>query len=210
VTFLQRGMGACLIFFPNLSSCWKVLQVPTMAVRHKPSTDLKPGSQKPEELSRNSPSRSEEPVEEFLWNIISINSDFEEMSFAWAQMLGINVHQWMILRGIRELDRGDGVSVKGVSAKLHTDPSFVTTQSKDLEKNGFLRRRPSSEDARVVLMSLTDKACKAIESLYSKHASIRESIFMELSDKELREVNGTLSLLRERFQRAAKRLAAEL
>ena len=58
--------------------------------------------------------------------------------------------------------------------------------------------------------SLTDKACKAIESLYSKQASIRESIFFGLSDKELRDVNEKLSLLGERFQRAAKRLAAEL
>ena len=37
--------------------------------------------------------------------------------------------------------------------------------------------------------SLTDKACKAIESLYSKQASIRESIFFGLSDKELRDIN---------------------
>ncbi|WP_430649569.1 MarR family transcriptional regulator [Bradyrhizobium murdochi] len=35
--------------------------------------------------------------------------------------------------------------------------SFVTTQSKLLEKKGFLRRKPSTSDARVVQMSLTDK-----------------------------------------------------
>jgi DNA-binding MarR family transcriptional regulator len=183
-----------------------------MAVRQKPSSEglAKPPAQKAGDPDRRTAGRDEEAVEEFLWSIISIHSDFEEISFASAQMLGINVHQWMILMGIRNLDRGGGVSVKGVSAKLHADPSFVTSQSKSLEKHGFVRRIPSSEDARVVLMSLTDKAYKEIASLYSRQESIRESIFADLDDRGLRDLNEKLSMLRERFQRAAKRLAAEL
>ena len=52
---------------------------------------------------------------------------------------------------VGDLDTGNGVPVKDVSAMLHVDPSFVTTQSKMLEKNGFMRRVPSRQDARVVL-----------------------------------------------------------
>jgi MarR family transcriptional regulator, organic hydroperoxide resistance regulator len=149
-------------------------------------------------------------VDEFLWNIVSISNYFEEISFAWAQMLGVNVHQWMILMAVKDLDRGGGISVKGVSAKLHADPSFVTSQSKSLEKLGYVQRVTSSEDARVVLMSLTTKACKEIANLHSVQEPIKQSIFSELDETELHEINGRLSLLRERFQRSAKRLAAEL
>ncbi len=183
-----------------------------MALRRKPSIEglAKPHAEKIGDAGRGTSSRADDSVEEFLWNIISINSDFEEISFVWAQMMGINVQQWMILMAIKDLDRGEGVSVKGTSAKLHADPSFVATQSKSLEKHGFVRRVSSSEDARVVLMSLTDKARKEIASLHSRQQSTKEAIFSELNDRGLRDVNEKLSMLRERFQRAAKRLAAEL
>jgi DNA-binding MarR family transcriptional regulator len=178
-----------------------------MAVRRKPSIE---GAVTSRSSSRQGSTSQDDSVQEFLWNIVSIGSYFEEISFVWAQMLGVNVHQWMILMAVKDLDRGGGISVKGVSAKLHADPSFVTSQSKSLEKLGFVRRITSSEDARVVLMSLTDKACKEIANLQNVRQPIRDSIFSEFDEKELRNINEKLSALRERFQRAAKRLAAEL
>jgi DNA-binding MarR family transcriptional regulator len=73
-----------------------------------------------------------------------------------------------------------------------------------------MRRITSSEDARVVLMSLTDKACKEIANLQNMQQPVRDSIFSELDEKTLSNINEKLSALRERFQKAAKRLAAEL
>jgi DNA-binding MarR family transcriptional regulator len=182
-----------------------------MAVRRKPSIDGAAASkpQKAKAVSRITASQRD-AFDEFLWNILSISNFFEEISFAWAQMLGVNVHQWMILMAIRDLDRGNGISVSGVSAKLHADPSFVTQQSKNLEKLGFLRRANSAEDARVVLMSLTSKASKEIGKLLAAQEPAKKSIFCDLEGHSLDDVNAKLSLLREKFQRTAKRLAAEL
>ena len=150
------------------------------------------------------------PVDEFLWNIVAISNHFEEISFAWAQMLGVNVHQWMILMAVRDLDRGGGVSVKAVSLKLHSDSSFVTAQSKGLEKLGFLKREASSDDARVVLMSLTPKAAKEVSALRTRREPLRHSVFDEMSDRQMADINATLAELRAKLERAAKRLAAEL
>ena len=66
----------------------------------------------------------------------------EEIRQFWAKTLGISGPQWMILMAMADLDKADGVPVNVVSKLLHVDPSFVTTQSKLLEKKGFLRRRP--------------------------------------------------------------------
>ena len=92
--------------------------------------------------------------------IASISVHLEELRHFWAKTLGISGPQWMIIVALSDLDRGDGVPVNAVSKMLHVDPSFVTTQSKLLEKKGFVRRKPSNEDARIVKMSLTDKTCK--------------------------------------------------
>lgn len=117
---------------------------------------------------RDENGRNQEVVRQFLWDIASINVHLEEIRHFWAKELGISGPQWMILMAVGDLDSGNGVPVKDVSAMLHVDPSFVTTQSKMLEKNGFMRRVPSRQDARVVLMSLSDKASKKIAMLASR------------------------------------------
>lgn len=145
-----------------------------------------------------------------FWEIIAISSHIEEISFGWARMLGVNVHQWMVLMAIQDLDQGAGVSVGGVSAKLYTDPSIVTTQSKALEKGGWIRRSPSPEDARVVLMTATAKATDEIARIKGRRDEIKRSIFEELDDQSLVALHSTLSDLSDRFLRAERRLLAEL
>lgn len=99
----------------------------------------------------------------------------------WARTLGVSGPQWMILMALADLDQGEGVPVKVVSKMLHVDPSFVTTQSKMLEKKGFMRRKTSGDDARVVQMSLTDKTYKHIASLASQQEELNNFIFAESS-----------------------------
>lgn len=100
-------------------------------------------------------SENQELVRQFSWAVAAINVHFQEIRQFWAKTLGISGPQWMILMAISDLDDGEGVSVKAVSKMLHVDPSFVTTQSKMLEKKGLMRRRTSAEDARVVQTCLS-------------------------------------------------------
>lgn len=148
-------------------------------------------------------------IRKFVWDIISINVHLEEIRSIWARALGISCPQWLILMAVNDMDRGKGVSVKDVSTKLHVDPSFVTTQTKSLEKNGFMRRIPSSDDARVVLMSLTDKASKQIAGLYMKQALADNFAFAAFDDKTLRDITDKLSLLNERLAKTCFRIAAD-
>src|SRR4051812_37879123 len=105
------------------------------AIRRRPSIDGSLASTPRKAAAAAALSATQrDSFDEFLWNILSISNHFQSISFAWSQMLGVNVHQWMILMAIRDLDRGSGVSVRGVAEKLHADPSVVTSQSKGLEK----------------------------------------------------------------------------
>src|ERR1700712_4188552 len=151
-------------------------------------------NEKPPAAGTNS--KNQEIVRQFVWDIASINVHLDEIRHFWARELGISGPQWMILMAVGDLDRGNGVAVKDVSAMLHVDPSFVTTQSKMLEKNGFMRRIPSSEDARVVLMSLSDKASKKIANLSSRRESLSAFVFGELDDRALRDITDQLTSLK--------------
>ena len=154
--------------------------------------------------------RNQDSVRQFTWQIASINVHLEEIRYFWAKALGISGPQWMILMALADLDKGEGVSVKAVSKILHVDPSFVTTQSKMLEKKGFMRRRTSEEDARVVQMSLTDKTYKQIASLAAQWEALDAFIFAEFSDRELDEFNAKLAALTRRLEKVSLKVAMDI
>ena len=146
-------------------------------------------------------------IRRFTWEISSINMYLEELRQFWARTLGISGPQWLILMAISDLDKDDGIPVNVVSKLLHVDPSFVTTQSKMLEKKGFMRRKTSGDDARVVQMSLTDKTYKHIAGLASQQEELNNFIFAEFSDRELGEFTGKLAALKARLEKACLKVS---
>ncbi len=155
-------------------------------------------------------SRNQELVRQFSWAVTSINVHFQEIRQFWAGTLGISGPQWMILMAIADLDEGEGVSVKVASKMLHVDPSFVTTQSKMLEKKGLMRRRTSPDDARVVQMSLTDKTYKHLASLAAQQQSLNDFIFSEFDSRELNDLTKKLMQLTGRLEKASLKVAMDL
>ena len=93
------------------------------------------------------PAKDQDVIRQFTWEIASISAHLDELRYFWAKKLSISGPQWMIIVALAELDKGDGAPVNAVSKMLHVDSSFVTTQSKLLEKKAFIRRKQSSEDA---------------------------------------------------------------
>jgi MarR family transcriptional regulator, organic hydroperoxide resistance regulator len=154
--------------------------------------------------------KNQDVIRRFTWVIASINVHLEELRYFWAKALGISGPQWMIVMALYDLDQGDGVPVNAVSKKIHVDSSFVTTQSKLLEKKGFLRRKTSSEDARIVQMSLTDKAYKHLAGLAQRQEALNEFIFTELNDRQLDDLTNTLAALKNRLEKATVKVAADI
>ena len=180
-----------------------------MAERPTPSRRAGEGKDADRPPAKQVGGKNQEIIRQFVWDIASINVHLEEIRQFWARELGISGPQWMILMAIDDLDGGKGVAVKDVSAMLHVDPSFVTTQSKMLEKNGFMRRVPSSEDARVVLMSLSDKARKQIATLTSRREGLSQFVFAEFDDHALRDMTDQLAALKKRLEKATLMLAVD-
>jgi DNA-binding MarR family transcriptional regulator len=148
-------------------------------------------------------------VRRFSWEIASISAHLEELRQFWAKTLGISGPQWMIVVALADHDTGDGVPVNVVSKLLHVDPSFVTTQSKLLEKKGFVRRKTSAEDARIVQMSLTDKTRKHLANLASQQEALNEFIFSEFGERELNDLTGKLGALQRRLEKAVLKVVVD-
>ena len=144
---------------------------------------------------------------QIAWDIAAINAHLQDIRYFWAKTIGVSGPQWMILMALADLDQGDGVPVKVVSKMLHVDPSFVTTQSKMLEKKGFMRRKTSVVDARVVNMSLTDKTYKQIAGLAAQQEELNNFIFADLTERALQEFQTALAALKFRFEKGTAMVA---
>jgi MarR family transcriptional regulator, organic hydroperoxide resistance regulator len=160
--------------------------------------------------SRGTTSKNQDVIRRLTWVIASISVRLEELRYFWGKTLGISGPQWMILMALAEIDQDDGVPVNVVSKKLHVDSSFVTTQSKLLEKSGFVRRKTSTEDARIVQMSLTDKTYKHLASLAAQQEALNEFIFSEFDDRELSELTDKLAALQNRLEKACLKLVLDI
>jgi DNA-binding MarR family transcriptional regulator len=148
------------------------------------------------------PKQAKQVHRDFVWDIIALNIHFEDIRRIWAELLGVTGPQWMILMAINDLDIGQGVSVGDVSTKIRVNPPFVTTQTKILEKSGFLTRTASPLDARSVLMSFTDKAHLEIAKLSAKRNELLDFIFADVSDRTLRDI----AVIRRKAEKAALQL----
>lgn len=151
--------------------------------------------------------QTDKAVRDFIWNIVEIHSQLEEIHKGWAQLLGITEPQWLILMAIDELDEGRGVSGIAVANKLRIHPAFVTNQTKRLETLEFLTRVPSPDDGRYVQMSLTQKARSEIAKLSIKRQGLNATLFDGLDGASIDYINKRLSLLAKNSRLASQKLS---
>jgi DNA-binding MarR family transcriptional regulator len=146
---------------------------------------------------------------QIIWDFVSISNNLEDIRRSWAKLFGVSGSQWLILMAINDLDRGEGVSVSEVSHKIHAVSTFVTTQTKMLERLGLLNRVPSTTDARVVLMSLSDRARQQIADLSARWEALHTFIFRDFDAAALRDVKAKLEILKKRTKVAVQRVTDE-
>jgi len=144
-----------------------------------------------------------------IWDVISIMDYLDDVRSRWAERIQVSGPQWKILMAIIDLDQGKGVPVGEVSAKIHAVSTFVTTQTKLLERKGLLRRIPSDQDARVVLMSLSDKARRDLAPFFQKWGDFHRFMFSDFSPPALRDFARSLDALKRRTEMLRRRAGDE-
>lgn len=144
---------------------------------------------------------------DFIWNIVEIHSQLEEIHKGWAELMGISEPQWLVLMAVDELDQGRGVSGTAVARKLRIHPAFVTNQTKKLEELELLSRATSPDDARFLQISLTQKARSEITNLSNKRQALNTTMFAGLDEASLDYLNKRLTLIAKNSLLASKKLS---
>jgi len=142
--------------------------------------------------------------EQLFWSIRGIHTLLDAIHGTWADRLHVTTSQLLMVFALRDFDdQGAGLRVKEVATLLSVDATFVTTQSKLLEANGFINRNASSEDGRVVRLSLTDKALKQLADLSTRQKKINDYIFSEFTDPGLQAFVTKVLAVKNKMEKAS-------
>ncbi|MCE5251248.1 MarR family transcriptional regulator [bacterium] len=95
----------------------------------------------------------------------------------------------------------DGISIHDLAKKTSLGKSTLTSMLDRLEKNGFLRREPSKEDRRKILIWRTEKD-KSFQKLYVEISREMTEIYYEgFSQEERDRFEAFLKRLHENLKR---------
>jgi DNA-binding MarR family transcriptional regulator len=144
---------------------------------------------------------------ELLETIERIGNLANDIHSHWADSLEISAPQWLLLNAIKSLDPGRGVSVSEVARYLRVDPSFVTSQTKLLERAKLVKRLQSAVDGRIVLMSLTKRASDALTALKPRQTSLNRFIFSEFEESDLAALLGACRRIVKKLTKVPHKLA---
>jgi len=74
--------------------------------------------------------------------------------------------------------------VNTIGQKVLLTSGSITTAVQRLEKKGLVRRERSEDDARVVLVHLTESGREQIEGAFAAHSVNLDELFAEFTDEE--------------------------
>src|SRR5438309_11869461 len=86
----------------------------------------------------------------------------------------LTLEQFQTLRSISASDR---LSIGSLSTQLRVDLSTMSRNVTVLERNGYLSRTRSAEDARVVHVRLTAKGKRSLETLRCEERDVLTSVY---------------------------------
>lgn len=92
-----------------------------------------------------------------------------------------------------------------IAHRLHVTVSTLTINMNGLEKKGYIRRERSSEDKRVVYVTLMDKGKKAFYHHRDFHKSMIKAIVKDMNDQELEILYRCLENLNSFFEEGVKK-----
>ncbi len=120
-----------------------------------------------------------------MWSIMyQIKIGMQKFTEPIVQAEGLSMFQTYILIGISE---GTVTNIGSLCKDSCINQGNVSTMCKQMEKEGLIKRNRSSEDERVVTLSLTEAGENKIQSLRNR-ADQLDTIFQQIPEEKLETI----------------------
>ncbi|WP_262122065.1 MarR family winged helix-turn-helix transcriptional regulator [Anaerococcus sp. Marseille-Q5996] len=98
------------------------------------------------------------------------------------------------------LDEKEKCLQNEIADHLEIDPAAITRQLKILEEDGFVTRDRNKDNAREVIVSLTDYAKKELQACKDKHKNRKTDVAISIGKQDMDKLIKILSHIEESFQ----------
>ncbi len=109
-----------------------------------------------------------------------------------AREIGLSGNQYVILLAIAHSQGKGGATVRDIARYALMASTHVTTQAGALIRKGLVLKQPNSEDGRSVLLSLTPKGEKAMDTIAPLRQEFNDAVFVGVSRRSLLAASGFL------------------
>jgi DNA-binding MarR family transcriptional regulator len=140
--------------------------------------------------------------DQVILSIMAIHSSLAQLRDLLGSQIGVTAPQWTILALLENLNAGRGASVKDVAALMSVDPSFISAQSKLLQREKLIRRDPSTSDRRLVMLSLTSEGRERMKPAWRNRDRLRAFMQLEKRQGAVDELVKTLDAVQARLSKA--------
>jgi DNA-binding MarR family transcriptional regulator len=98
-----------------------------------------------------------------------------------ARRIGITGPQYSVLVAIAQFQGADGVSVGKVAEVLHVSGAFITAETRELDRLGFVMKAINPRDRRGVLLRLTPKGERQMIAISPAITAVNDRFFAPLT-----------------------------
>ena len=138
-------------------------------------------------------------------NIRKIENSLNRIFGSVALKYGLTGKQFFILNFVLKQSKKREITQKDIENFGNVRKSSVSSIISNLEKSGFIVRKPSEKDSRVNIILPTDKAYEIERKIIAKKKKVENEIFSCFSEDEIEKCGQLLSELQKKLQEIANR-----
>ena len=138
-------------------------------------------------------------------NLRKIENSLNRIFGSVALKYGLTGKQFFILGFVLKQSKKGEITQKDIENFGNVRKSSVSSIISNLEKSGFIVRKPSEKDSRVNIILPTEKAHEIERKINAKKKKVENEIFSCFSEEEIEQCGKLLSELQKKIKELASR-----
>lgn len=138
-------------------------------------------------------------------NLRKIENSLNRIFGSVALKYGLTGKQFFILGFVLKQSKKGEITQKDIENFGNVRKSSVSSIISNLEKNGFIVRKPSEKDSRVNIILPTEKAYEIERKINAKKKKVENEIFSCFSKEEIKQCGKLLSELQNKIKEIASK-----
>lgn len=133
---------------------------------------------------------SDDWLREIIYRLAQVSGRLSTFRDAFGREIDLTPSQFLVLMGVAYKQGKNGVAIAPLAQHIGLAATHVTTEVGRLVRRDILAKRPSEEDRRSVLVSLTKKGETLVNQVSPLVRNVNDILFRGVSKEELQVVMG--------------------